>query len=314
VTVGQYADSWLKTHDARERTLYHYGVIVDRWITPHLGTTAMTSVTTKMVRDWLALFPKDHPAARANAYRVLAQLFRAAEEDGIVTTSPVKVKGAGQYQRKREGHALTAKEVHDLAGKVPEARRLAILLSAYCALRPGEVLGLRRRDVDTRTDTLHVRETASAVHGGSTRVGPTKTVAGIRDVAYPAQLHADVDAHLKEHTVKGPAGHLFPSPRDPEQPLSYGGYLYMFREAVKAVGLDDVKPHDLRHTGLTLAAQSGATTRELMARAGHTTSQVAMRYQHSARERDRAIADALGTDLEAAAKHNDERDQDDADH
>ena len=34
--------------------------------------------------------------------------------------------------------------------------------------------------------------------------------------------------------------------------------------------------HDLRRTGATLAAQSGATTREVMRRLGHTTAAVAM--------------------------------------
>jgi hypothetical protein len=32
-----------------------------------------------------------------------------------------------------------------------------------------------------------------------------------------------------------------------------------------------MRVHDLRHVGATLAAQAGATTKELMARIGHTT-------------------------------------------
>ena len=42
--------------------------------------------------------------------------------------------------------------------------------------------------------------------------------------------------------------------------------------------------HDLRHVGAVLAAQSGATTAELMYRLGHTTPQMALRYQHVGRE------------------------------
>jgi integrase len=49
-----------------------------------------------------------------------------------------------------------------------------------------------------------------------------------------------------------------------------------------------------RHTGLTLAAATGATTVELMHRAGHSSSVAAMRYQHATKERDRIIAYALG--------------------
>lgn len=42
-----------------------------------------------------------------------------------------------------------------------------------------------------------------------------------------------------------------------------------------------------------MAAQTGATLAELMARLGHSTPQAAMRYQHQAEGRDKAIAAAL---------------------
>jgi hypothetical protein len=42
-----------------------------------------------------------------------------------------------------------------------------------------------------------------------------------------------------------------------------------------------------------LAAATGATLAELMARLGHSTVSAAMRYQHAAADRDKAIAEAL---------------------
>ena len=53
--------------------------------------------------------------------------------------------------------------------------------------------------------------------------------------------------------------------------------------------------HDLRHTGGTLAAATGATLKELMARLGHSSPRAAMIYQHATSDRDQAIAQALGT-------------------
>jgi integrase len=52
--------------------------------------------------------------------------------------------------------------------------------------------------------------------------------------------------------------------------------------------------HDLRHVGNTLASNTGANLRELMARMGHASPQAALLYQHATAERERAIADALG--------------------
>ena len=54
------------------------------------------------------------------------------------------------------------------------------------------------------------------------------------------------------------------------------------------------RTHDLRHTGGTLSAATGASLKELMARLGHSSVRAAMMYQHATRDRDRAIAQALG--------------------
>ena len=51
--------------------------------------------------------------------------------------------------------------------------------------------------------------------------------------------------------------------------------------------------HDLRHLSATLAAATGATTRELMARMGHSSPRAALIYQHATADRDRAVAVAM---------------------
>jgi hypothetical protein len=66
-------------------------------------------------------------------------------------------------------------------------------------------------------------------------------------------------------------------------------------KARRAVGLPNLHFHDLRHTGGTLSAATGATLKELMARLGHSSIRAAMIYQHATRDRDQAIAKALGT-------------------
>ena len=66
-----------------------------------------------------------------------------------------------------------------------------------------------------------------------------------------------------------------------------------WREARAVAGLTDVRFHDLRHTGLTWAAATGATVAELMHRAGHRSPAAALRYQHATRNRDQAVATAL---------------------
>jgi integrase len=56
--------------------------------------------------------------------------------------------------------------------------------------------------------------------------------------------------------------------------------------------------HDLRHTGNHLAAESGASTRELMHRMEHSTMVAALHYQHATDQRAREIAARLSEVVE----------------
>ena len=69
-------------------------------------------------------------------------------------------------------------------------------------------------------------------------------------------------------------------------------YRHWYKAREKA-GRKDLRWHDLRHSGAVLAAATGASLAELMARLGHSTPQAAMRYQHAAKGRDREIAALL---------------------
>jgi len=73
-----------------------------------------------------------------------------------------------------------------------------------------------------------------------------------------------------------------------------------------AIGLPAVRPHELRHTGATLAAATGATTKELMRRLGHSSPTAALLYQHAADDRDAAIARALDAMLGAVQDPSDD--------
>src|SRR5436190_19321340 len=78
---------------------------------------------------------------------------------------------------------------------------------------------------------------------------------------------------------------------------------------VAAVGAPGLHFHDLRHTGNTLASDSGASLRDLMARMGHDSMQAALIYQHRSQGGDRRIATAL----EILIESKDDVDPDDED-
>ncbi|MET8646110.1 tyrosine-type recombinase/integrase [Streptomyces sp. NPDC004074] len=95
--------------------------------------------------------------------------------------------------------------------------------------------------------------------------------------------------HLAEHAEAGRTGLVFVGARGGV--LRRNNFRRIWLRALATAGLGDVRFHDLRHTGNTLAATGGATTRELMHRMGHSSVRAALIYQHLVNGRDHQIAD-----------------------
>src|SRR5579885_3195716 len=68
--------------------------------------------------------------------------------------------------------------------------------------------------------------------------------------------------------------------------------------------LDSPRVHDLRHVAGTLAASTGAGTKDIMRRLGHATQEAALRYQHAADERDRQLAAGIDRLIQASREES----------
>lgn len=125
--------------------------------------------------------------------------------------------------------------------------------------------------------------------GGGHFEGPPKSDAGRRTVAIPAALLPS----LAERIECSPTPRSFIFGGANGRPLRRATFATAWHRAATKVDLPELRFHDLRHTGNTLAASTGASTKELMARLGHSSPRAALIYQHASRERDFAIAQAL---------------------
>ncbi len=76
-------------------------------------------------------------------------------------------------------------------------------------------------------------------------------------------------------------------------PMRGNAVYQAFVRARKKVDMPGFRFHDLRHTGQTLAASTGATVKDLMRRLGHKSPVAANRYLHAVEGRDAEIASAL---------------------
>lgn len=161
------------------------------------------------------------------------------------------------------------------------------LTAIYAHTRLGEVIALEHRDVDLDAGTLRVERQQIDVAGEGPRVTGPKA-SSVRLVHLPAPDVAALREHLRENG--GALPHARPFTRADGLPLRGWDVNWAWRQARQTVGLPKVHFHDLRHAGLALSAQAGATLAEVMRRAGHSSSAAALGYQHAAAHRDAEIA------------------------
>jgi integrase len=226
----------------------------------------------------------------AKAYRLLRTICETAASDEMIVRNPCRLKGASS-EHAPERPVATVLQVEQLYEAIDDRFKAMILMAAWCSLRLGETLALTRADIDLAVGTVRVDKAESQLGHGERIIGPPKTKAGVRTVAIPPHVLPWLSEHLRLFSEPGRDGLVFVGEKGgPHRRVSF--YPAWLR-ATKATGLEHLRFHDLRHTGATLAAATGASTKELMTRLGHSSAAAALRYQHATVDRDQAIARAL---------------------
>lgn len=318
VLLGSYAAEWLRTRtDLAQGTRSLYEDLLAIHILPGLGDYALAAITPAQVRSWRVGLPATivarerqraeavararnrEPVVRpftgestaAKAYRLLSEIMASAISDEMIVRNPCRVKRGGKEPKGR-GEIITVAEIEALCLAMPEHMRAAVLLGAWCQLRRAELLGLRRHAVNLLDGSVGVESTRTWV-GGPVEKDP-KSEAGARRLTIPPHVIPPLREHLERHVGPEPDAYVFVGARD-GRPLSPSVLYKHWDRARRSIGRPKLRPHDLRHTGLTLTAAMGATLAELMYRAGHSSPAAALAYQHATKDRDRTLAEALST-------------------
>jgi integrase len=285
VALRDYANEWLEQrHDLAERTEELYRWLLDRHILPRYGTTSLAAITPSSVRTWNHRIAVKHPTTAAKAYRLLSTIMKTAVADEVISRNPCQVKGASA-EKAPERPVASIAEVQALADAMPDELRIAVLMAAWCQLRKAELMGLRRQDVDLLHGKVSISLTRTTRMDGSVVEKAPKSNAGKRTVTVPPNVLPLLAAHMADHV--GPEREALVIP------VASRKLDTAWNAARREIGLPELRIHDLRHSGLTWSAATGASIAELMRRAGHASPAAAMRYQHATEDRDVALAAAL---------------------
>lgn len=325
ITFVQYSTDWLAKRELSPRTRSEYSRILAGRLAS-FDDHYLDEITAAGVKQWWVTQGDTHPTARRRAYELLRAILGTAarpDEDTdappLIAASPARLTAktlnrpsasnfaVGTDQRPRTRlQPATLPELAAIMDAMPERYRAMVLLAAWCAPRFGELTELRRRDlkIDRNEDgvatwaTLRISRAVVWPTPDKPVVKSTKTRAGVRDVAVPPHLLPMLETHLKNFAARGPDGLLFPAVKSGDH-MKHAALYKVYRRARRVAGRPDLRWHDLRHTGATLAAQTGATLAELMNRLGHSDVKAALIYQHAAADRDAEIARRLSAMAEA---------------
>jgi integrase len=292
IRLGPYGEKWIAERKLRPRTREYYEDLFRLHIRPYLGDLALGAIKPATIRSWRSRLldgGTTEPQA-VKAYALLrAILNTAVKEDEILRQNPCRIPGYDRYHTPERPVASVA-QVFALADAMPARFAALIVVAAFSSLRWGELAALRRCDVDLTTGTVRVPRTLTALRNRM-EFGAPKSAAGNRVVALPAVARSALAAHLRDYVGDGPDALVFTGEKGAVLRSGNWRRAVGWVEAVRAAGLPEgFHFHDLRHTGNTLAAATGASTRELMHRMGHASMRAALIYQHATSERDREIA------------------------
>ena len=267
VTVDVWAEQWLAAQTGlKPSTLYRYRSLLRVQILPRWGRHRLADVTHAEVAGWVAQLVAGGlgPATVRQAHRVLTLVLTLAVRDGRIPRNPASGVPLPRARR-ADPRFLTRTEVERLADAAGEYGGVVRLL-AYTGLRFGEMAALRVRRIDFLRKRLTVAESATEV-GGTVEYGAPKTHQQ-RTVPIPSIL---VEPLSRRCQGKGPDDLVLTSPGGAV--LRSGNFRRRFFDpAAMAAGLEDLGPHDLRHTAASLLVASGANVKAVQRMLGHASA------------------------------------------
>jgi integrase len=299
VNFETYARQWVVERGLRPTTAELYRRLLRLHLLPFFGTLDVDEITAPRVRTWRTerLEETAAPTTVAKAYRLLKAILETAVDDELIRRNPCRIKGAGQ-EKAPERPVATVEQVYAIADAVGPRWRLMVLLGAFATLRPEELAELRRGDVDLDAGTLRVSLASPELTTGRRVTGEPKSTAGKRTLILPAFIHTDLKRHIEWFAEKEADGLLFVGERG--APFRRSTFGRKWRKARAKVGLPEgFRFYDLRHTGNTLAADTGAKLKDLMVRMGQSSVRAALIYQHSSLTHQRELADSIDARVRA---------------
>lgn len=281
ITLDKWLDTWTADYlaDVKPRTVSNYKSVVQLHIAPILGKIKLQTLNTAQIQAFYNRLQKDglSPKTIKNVHGVLHRSLNDAVSVGLIRFNPStacklpKVERAEIYPFDEQQIAAFLEAI-----QADEYEHL-FLVTLFCGLRQGEVLGLTWDCVNFETNTLTINKQLQRVRDGSARYALQPTKNSKPRYIKPAQLV--MDALRQEQTAQKLARLRAGSIWQNELNLVFTNilgenlphntvYSHFKRIAVK-IGAPQARFHDLRHSYAVLSLKAGDDIKTVQSNLGH---------------------------------------------
>ena len=278
-------DVWIPHHNIRTKPrTQRRRVDALKHILPAFGDKRVDAITRTDLTYWFDGL-SDMPPTANIALNMVSQIFNYAIKHGVVERNPARdIRRNKEQKRTRFLSHQEIEHLHKTMDAYVEANPLPLNHMQRDIVRLLLLTGCRRGEMLTlRWDE---------VKGNMLRLQDSKT--GPRAVYLNAQAMEIIDRQRPVRPENN-SPFVFPSPMNPEKPISHIGPFWYFIRA--EAGLNDVRLHDLRHSFASHAVMRGVPLPVVSRLLGHSNLSMTMRYAHVSDELVESAAEKVGSIL-----------------
>ena len=287
-TVNALADLYERDHLPDKRDAAKDREMLNKYVRPKLGKSKVVDLKRSDIRKVHRDITDEGKPTRANrVLALLSKMFTMAVQD-YQMRSDNPCKGLPRNEENRRERYLSQEEIGRLFDVLAEYKHQrtanVIRMLVLTGARKSEVLTMRWKDVDL-AEGVWIKPSSATKQKKSHRI----------PLSAPAlQLLSELEAQRAEGDT-----YVFPGTRAGEPMKSIKNAWSTIRERA---GLDDVRPHDLRHSFASLLIGRGASLALVGRLLGHSTPQTTARYAHLADEPLREAVDTVGAAVTGAQR------------
>lgn len=360
ITLRDFSERWFKEYgekQLKENTLVSYKDELNSKILPALGHIKLEKLTPVQILSFLNNLMEDgvrldgKPGGYSDRtiryqWQILSSMLQQAVYWQILPDNPCKRVKVPKNTKNHDQEFSNSKVKHfnenqtiillDLIKKEEMKYQIATNIAIFCALRPGEILGLTWNDIDFKNKTISVNKSRTYIPKAGMITTEAKTEGSNRIISMPDLLIK----LLKEYKViqngeKALIGDLWDEEwkRNPWLMTQWNGKgmfkdvlskwlkktITKYNESIindesiiaenkKDYLLPKLSFHKLRHTSATLLISENTDIRTVSSRLGHAKTSTTLNiYVHSLQSGDIKAANTLENLLDKGNVNSDNR-------